>query len=182
MALPICIVTAAALLRSPPHRLVHPRMQLSSGLTFEDDDGRQLLISAQKPLGMMLEECMDGNGCAVAALHQAGSAAKAGVREGDVLLAVQNADVTKASFEQVMTAITAAPRVVNLRFARRSAPPSMTTVSIRSAARIETLATALSPTADGNILFYLPDVDLSGATIQRQLATLRRTVEWKDEP
>ena len=90
-------------------------MQLSSGFTF--DDGEQVLISAQRPLGLTLEEG-DAGGCAVAELADDGSAARAGARVGDLLLAVNNQDTTGATIEQVMERIANAPRVVNLRFQR----------------------------------------------------------------
>ena len=50
-----------------------------------------------------------------------GSAGKAGVREGDVLVAVQNASTVSADLEEVLDFIaTQCPRVVNLRFQRRN--------------------------------------------------------------
>ena len=113
---------AALLVPLPPHRTRHcpPLLQLSSGLTFEDSDG--LLVSVQKPLGAVLEEgSAPGTPCVVAVLESTGNAAQAGVREGDRLLAVNNQDVSAASFEQVMQRLQAAPRVVNLRFARAAA-------------------------------------------------------------
>jgi hypothetical protein len=105
------------------------KLQISSGLTF--DDGDQLLVSAQKPLGILLEErgdssSIDGKnssdlhmGCIVSELTPGGAAEKAGVKEGDLLVAVQNVDVGNASFEEVMQRIGDAPRVVNLRFWRK---------------------------------------------------------------
>lgn len=108
------------------------QLQISTGLTF--DDGDQLLVSAQKPLGILLEErggedsdnASDGingihrdMGCIVSAIVEGGAADKAGVKEGDFLVAVQNVDVGNASFEEVMERISDAPRVVNLRFWRR---------------------------------------------------------------
>ena len=100
--------------RCPP-----PVLQLSSGLTFED--GEQILISVQKPLGLLLEERGAGDtggGVVVAAVGDEGSAAAAGVLEGDWLLAVNNQDVSAAGLEEVMACILAAPRALNLRFAR----------------------------------------------------------------
>ena len=97
-------------------RAASPRMQLSSGFTF--DDGEQVLISAQRPLGLTLEEGDAGGGCAVAELADDGSAARAGARVGDLLLAVNNQDTSGATIEQVMERIANAPRVVNLRFQR----------------------------------------------------------------
>lgn len=93
------------------------QLQISSGLTF--DDGDQLLVSAQKPLGMVLEEREKGEkGCVVASVVQDGAAYRAGVKVGDLLVAVQNADVGNADFEEVMSRISNAPKVVNLRFWR----------------------------------------------------------------
>ena len=100
--------------RCPP-----PVLQLSSGLTFED--GEQTLISVQKPLGLLLEERGAGDtggGVVVAAVGDEGSAGAAGVLEGDWLLAVNNRDVSAAGLEEVMARIVAAPRALNLRFAR----------------------------------------------------------------
>ena len=96
-----------------------PMMQFSGGLNFKDDERSQLLISAQKPLGLLLEEEDGCGGCIVADLADDGSASRAGVRCGDSLLAVNNADVTQASLEEVVSMLQQAPRVVNLRFARK---------------------------------------------------------------
>ena len=69
-------------------------LNISTGLTF--DDGDQLLISAQKPLGIILEEREDDSmitsmsGCVVAEVVSNGEADKAGVKVGDILVAVQN--------------------------------------------------------------------------------------------
>jgi len=98
-------------------------LNISTGLTF--DDGDQLLISAQKPLGIILEEREDDSmitsmgGCVVAEVVSNGEADKAGVKVGDILVAVQNQDVSASSLEDVMSRIGNAPRVVNLRFWRR---------------------------------------------------------------
>lgn len=94
------------------------QLQISTGLTF--DDGDQLLVSAQKPLGMVLEELdEEKGGCIVVSVGEGSAAEKAGVKEGDLLVAVQNADVGKADLDEVMGRIIDAPRVVNLRFWRR---------------------------------------------------------------
>jgi C-terminal processing protease CtpA/Prc len=94
-------------------------LHISTGLTF--DDGDQLLVSAQKPLGIVLEEREEGEkrGCVVVEVVKDGNAGKAGVKVGDLLVAVQNADVGNATFDDVMSKIGNAPRVVNLRFWRR---------------------------------------------------------------
>jgi S1-C subfamily serine protease len=111
-------------------RRSHPALQLSSGLTF--DDGEQILISAQKPLGLLLEESDSYGGengaelCGtfVAGLDESGSAGRAGVQAGDILLAVNNQDVARSSLEAVMARLAQAPRVVNLRFRRPDRPPA----------------------------------------------------------
>ncbi|GFH61669.1 hypothetical protein CTEN210_18145 [Chaetoceros tenuissimus] len=97
-----------------------PRLKMiSSGLTF--DDGDQLLVSTQKPLGLVLEEIDKDvpNGCIVTEVVEGSNADKAGCKPGDILVAVQNADVSKADFDEVMQRIGNAPKVVNLRFWRR---------------------------------------------------------------
>ena len=98
-----------------------PPLHISSGLTF--DSGDQLLVSAQKPLGLILEEPEEEEqgvgGCFVAEVVEGSAADQAGVRVGDILVAVQNADVHKAKLEEVLGRIGDAPRVVNLRFWRR---------------------------------------------------------------
>mmetsp|Transcript_55487 Transcript_55487/g.166392 ORF Transcript_55487/g.166392 Transcript_55487/m.166392 type:complete len:156 (-) Transcript_55487:309-776(-) len=94
-------------------------LSIGTGLTF--DDGDQILVSAQKPLGIILEEREEGgvdSGCLVAEVGDDSAVARAGVQVGDWLVAVQNADVSRNSIEQVMSRIGNAPRVVNLRFQR----------------------------------------------------------------
>jgi C-terminal processing protease CtpA/Prc len=91
------------------------QLKISTGLTF--DDGDQLLVSAQKPLGMVLEE-REEKGCVVTEVIDDGAAYKAGVKVGDLLVAVQNVDVGCGTFEEVYGRIGDAPRVVNLRFWR----------------------------------------------------------------
>ena len=102
-------------LRVSSHRH-QTQLQISTGLTF--DDGDQLLVSTQKPLEMVLEE-RNEKGCIVVSVIKDGSADRAGVKEGDLLVAVQNADVGYSAFEEVMSRISNAPKVVNLRFWRR---------------------------------------------------------------
>jgi C-terminal processing protease CtpA/Prc len=99
----------------PAYRESGTACRISSGFSFQDDD--QILISAQKPLGLILEEQEDSS-IAVVEMDETGSAAKAGVRMGDVLLSVQNASVENVSLEQAMTYIAQSPKVVNLRFSR----------------------------------------------------------------
>uniref|UniRef100_A0A7S2EQV1 PDZ domain-containing protein n=1 Tax=Trieres chinensis TaxID=1514140 RepID=A0A7S2EQV1_TRICV len=93
-------------------------LRVGTGLTF--DDGDQILVSAQKPLGILLEETVDGMGCVVIELSDPESpVSRAGVRPGDRLVAVQNIDTTGSiTIEEVLERIAAAPRVVNLRFRR----------------------------------------------------------------
>lgn len=94
-------------------------LRIGTGLTFTDGD--QILVSAQKPLGIVLEEREEGGmggGCVVAEIADPGTSAvaQAGVQPGDMLVAVQNADVGSASIEEVLQRIAGAPKVVNLRF------------------------------------------------------------------
>ena len=89
--------------------------RISSGFSFQNDD--QILLSAQKPLGLLLEE-QDDASIRVVEMDENGAAAKAGVRMGDILLSVQNASVKDVSLERAMAYIAQAPKVVNLRFAR----------------------------------------------------------------
>ena len=53
-------------------------------------------------------------------LLQGGSADSAGIKVGDVLLAVQNASVENADLEEVLTFIGDAPKVINLRFSENA--------------------------------------------------------------
>ena len=91
---------------------------ISSGFTFTDDDDDQILVSLQKPMGIVLEQDEEGP-ITVAQVDKGGSAARSGVMMGDILLAVQNASVEKADLSEVLTFIGNAPRVINLRFLRR---------------------------------------------------------------
>jgi len=97
---------------------------ISSGFSF--GDGEQILVSVQKPLGLLLEQVdeEDNNSNAVvyvAEILPDSSAARAGVQPGDVIVAVQNADMRRQSLETVMECIGKAPKVVNLRFQRLQA-------------------------------------------------------------
>lgn len=97
---------------------------IGTGFSFED--GEQILVSVQKPFGIVLEqgneeEDIDDARIVVTEVDPNGSAGKAGVREGDVLVAVQNASTVSADLGQVLDFIaTKCPRVVNLRFERSS--------------------------------------------------------------
>ncbi|KAL7490753.1 hypothetical protein ACHAWT_000287, partial [Skeletonema menzelii] len=99
---------------SPPSLV---KLHVSSGFSFSD--GEQILVSAQRPLGIVLEQDKTPGEIVVASLDPDGSAADAGVNEGDILLAVQNASVQNASLDEVLAFIGNAPRVVNMRFLRR---------------------------------------------------------------
>ena len=94
---------------------------IGTGFSFED--GEQILVSVQKPFGIVLEqgneENEDDERIVVTEVNPDGSAGKAGVQEGDVLVAVQNASTISADLGQVLDFIaTKCPRVVNLRFER----------------------------------------------------------------
>lgn len=91
-------------------------LSISSGFSFED--GQQVLVSVQKPLGIVLEQDRDEKPLQVVQVDSSGAAGLAGVQVGDVLLAVQNASVENLSFQETMDLIRQAPRVVNLRFLR----------------------------------------------------------------
>ena len=60
----------------------------------------------------------DGGGVVVADISDPASSAvaAAGVQRGDLLVAIQNVDVTAAPIKEVLERIGNAPRVVNLRF------------------------------------------------------------------
>jgi C-terminal processing protease CtpA/Prc len=99
---------------------------ISSGFSF--NDGNQILVSVQKPMGILLEQQEQEQEQAMVVVVEPivvsnvdpnGSAARAGVQVGDRLLAVQNADVSTKPLEEVLTLIGQAPKVVNLRFQRR---------------------------------------------------------------
>lgn len=87
------------------------------GTGFSFDDGEQVLVSVQKPLGLILEQ-EEGSPVTVGQVDPNGSAGGAGVKEGDILVAVQNASVETQTFESVMELLSQAPKVVNLRFTR----------------------------------------------------------------
>ena len=96
------------------------RDMIGTGFSFED--GQQILVSIQKPFGIILEQGSeedDDGRIFVTEVDPNGSAGKAGVRTGDVLVAVQNASTTSANLDEVLDFIaTKCPRVVNLRFQR----------------------------------------------------------------
>jgi len=90
---------------------------ISSGFSFED--GEQVLVSVQKPLGLVLEQ--DEGPIIVTGVDPSGSAGQAGVKPGDVLLAVQNASVENVDLDSVLGFIQNGPRVMNLRLLRAPA-------------------------------------------------------------
>ena len=67
-------------------------MMISSGFSFAD--GEQILVSLQKPLGVLLEQ--ETGPIIVTEVNQGGSADGAGVKVGDILLSVQNTSVDNA--------------------------------------------------------------------------------------
>lgn len=97
------------------------RNMIGTGFSFED--GEQILISVQKPFGIVLEQGRDeideDDRIVVTKVDPNGSAGNAGVREGDILVAVQNASTVSADLTEVLEFIAnRCPRVVNLRFQR----------------------------------------------------------------
>lgn len=105
----------------PLRRSIFQTNMIGTGFSFED--GEQILVSVQKPFGIVLEqsgaENEDDGKIVVTQVDPNGSAGKAGVREGDVLVAVQNASTVSADLGEVLEFIsTRCPRVVNLRFER----------------------------------------------------------------
>lgn len=99
--------------RRPPSKI----SMIGTGFSFED--GEQILVSVQKPMGMVLEQDEDDATILVTELDPLASAAKAGVQVGDVLVAVQNASVEQADLDSVLDFIQKGPRVMNLRFQRQ---------------------------------------------------------------
>jgi predicted metalloprotease with PDZ domain len=106
------------------HPTRHSRAQSSTsplfiGTGFSFNDGNQVLVSVQKPLGIILgQDDGDDKIVAVVDMDPTGSAARAGVKVGDVLVAVQNTSVEGQSLEYALDFISQAPRVLNLRFVR----------------------------------------------------------------
>ena len=94
------------------------------GTGFSFSDGEQILVSVQKPLGIVLEqdplsaETSLPGWITVGEIDPNSSAARAGVQVNDVLLAVQNMSVDSKDLDEVLNFIGNAPRVVNLRLLR----------------------------------------------------------------
>ena len=85
-------------------------MQFSTGFTFEDEEFSQRPISIQKPLGMVLQPMddeVDDSGVIVKEVHAGSNAETAGVMVGDILLSINNLDVSQASLASVTDAIDA---------------------------------------------------------------------------
>ena len=92
---------------------------IGTGFSFED--GEQILVSVQKPFGIVLEQDSDANDerIIVTEVDPMGSAGRAEVQTGDVLVAVQNASTVSVDLAEVLDFISnKCPRVVNLRFRR----------------------------------------------------------------
>ena len=73
---------------------------IGSGFSFSDGD--RILVSAQKPLGMVLEQDPETGAITVAEVDPNGSAGRGGVRVGDVLVAVQNASTEGVDLDGVL--------------------------------------------------------------------------------
>ena len=109
------LAASATAMRAHLRAATAPHMLVSSGLTFESDGIR--LVSLQKPLGLVLEDVEGRGGVVVAEVAPGSNADRAGVLVGDLLIAVNNLDVSSASVDAAVHAIGAVPgRVVNLRF------------------------------------------------------------------
>jgi C-terminal processing protease CtpA/Prc len=94
---------------------------IGSGFSFQDE--HQILVSVQKPLGLVLEQdqgddTKDAMIVVAAETDPNGTGAMAGVQVGDVLVAVQNTSVEGRPLEEVLRIIGSAPNVLNLRFLR----------------------------------------------------------------
>ena len=94
-------------------------VMISSGFSFEDGKN-QILVSVQKPFGIVLEQDDQDGTIYVAEVDESGSAGRAGVRVGDMLVAVQNASVESADLDSVLNFIGNGPKVMNLRLVRES--------------------------------------------------------------
>lgn len=113
--------------QSPPYMSIFPRSgipmrqqhsMISSGFSFSDGD--QILVSAQKPLGIVLEQDSETGMILVTDVDPLGSAGKGGVAVGDRLVAVQNASTEDVDLDDVLDFIKNGPRVINLRLLRAS--------------------------------------------------------------
>jgi len=91
---------------------------ISSGFSFSD--GEQILVSVQKPLGIVLEQDPENGIISVTEVDPNGSAGKGGVMVGDFLIAVQNTSIEGVDLEEVLAYIGNGPRVMNFRFSREA--------------------------------------------------------------
>lgn len=91
---------------------------ISSGFSF--NDGEQILISVQKPLGIVLEQDPETGIIIVSDITSDSAAGKAGLKVGDILMAVQNASTENVDLDNVLNFISNGPRVINLRVLRPS--------------------------------------------------------------
>lgn len=126
---------SSKLLLTQHRRQRHRRQMIGTGFSF--NDGEQILVSVQKPLGLILEQeqCSDKNNAdelqstltststssgeiRVADVDPNGTAGRAGVKQGDILMAVQNTATESWDLEDVLQLIGRSPTVVNLRFIR----------------------------------------------------------------
>lgn len=111
----LCLIS-----RRQPNVTIHTGRLLirmiSSGFSF--NDGEQILVSAQKPLGIVLEQDSESGIIIVAEVDPAGSAGKGGVKVGDILVAVQNASTENVDIDDVLAFVGNGPRVMNLRLMR----------------------------------------------------------------
>jgi len=102
--------------RRPPFGRLSPARVAASG---EDVVPGVLSVRLPKPLGLVLEEVSEAEaeGVFVAQMDPLGNAAKDGrVQEGMFLLAVDGADVAKASFDDVMDRLVGAGEELELQF------------------------------------------------------------------
>jgi predicted metalloprotease with PDZ domain len=112
---------------NPSRRTSLSLLFIGTGFTFQDRGRDQILVSVQKPMGIILEQDCESqlesdkkiSDIVVVPMDAEGNAARAGIRVGDELLAVQNRDVVDVDLSVALAAIARAPTVVNLRFQRR---------------------------------------------------------------
>lgn len=107
------------------HQPGHMAPLMSSSSTDATTTSPTTSLSLEKPLGVILEENEEGvaAGVFVKEVGDGGSAAAhAETILGCKLFKVQGADVTQASFDDVMDAIIGAPDVVELEFEAKAEP------------------------------------------------------------
>ncbi len=91
---------------------------ISGGFSFSD--GEQLLVSLQKPFGIVLEQDSESGIILVTEVDPNASASRGGVQVGDIVVAVQNASVENVDLDDVLAFISNGPRVMNIRLMRGS--------------------------------------------------------------